>query len=79
MSRSASVLYCFVNILPIKVYLTTLPNFSNVFMPSNVIFLTDGFKTGLGVSALSNTPFAYVFLGISIILSFKDFLKLILG
>ena len=48
-------------------------------MPSNAIFLTDGFKTGLGVSALSNTPFAYVFLGISIILSFKDFLKLILG
>src|SRR6056300_1229774 len=73
-SRSASALYCFVSIEPIKVYLT---NFSNVLILCSICFLTDSFSLGLGVSALSKTGLAYVFLGMSIIDSFIKSLNLI--
>ena len=79
MSKSASSLYLFVSIEPISEVFKTGYSDSNSFNWSAICFFTLSLILGLSVSALSNTPLAYVRLGISMTASVKDFFKSILG
>src|SRR5210317_510396 len=76
-SKSASFLYLFVSIEPIKDTFKTGYSFSNSLICSSISFLTLGLIFGFLVSASSNTAGANVLLGISIILSFIKSLNLI--
>src|SRR6056300_190529 len=68
-SKSASFLYLFVKIEPIKPVLIIGYSFSNSDSCLSICALTLGLIFGLSVSASSNTLGAYVLLGISMILS----------
>ena len=64
-SKSASSLYVFVSIEPTKLYFKTGRMSLNCLIWLCIISNTPCFNFGLSVSASSNTPLAYVRLGIS--------------